>query len=264
MKKISFLVIFFAVIYCSCQQAEQESEVIPEFKADSTLPVKKVYKLADYTHTKPEVVKAMAAAYDELIKKTPGAGIQQINMDGEILASLLSESIGLKLVAAATPGTEKITMFLEFWTGGDSFTFINIDTLFKITQRGMRGKPALCPPPSACELPFQLSAASKSIEEGEVQAMAELYNRDVQTYPEIAMRQVNMDALVLSLILYSTDGIKLICAFDQRKLKTTMIMQLWRADTFGYYDISNIFTPELKGMRGQEALCPPPAMCELP
>ena len=42
------------------------------------------------------------------------------------------------------------------------------------------------------------------------------------------------------------------------------ILQLWRADTFGYYDISNIFTPELKGMRGQGALCPLPTTCELP
>lgn len=264
MKKITFLFIYFAVIQSSCQQAEQENEVIPEFKADTTLPVKKVYKLADYTSTKPEDVKVMAEYYDELVKKTPGAGIQQINMDGQILASLLNETIGLKLVAAATPGTENITMFLEFWTGGDSFTFINIDSIFRPNQRGMRGKPALCPPPSACELPFQVSAASKSIEEGEAQAMADLYNRDVQTYPEIAMRQINMDALVLSLILYNTDGIKLICAFDQRRLRTTMILQLWRADTFGYYDISNIFTPELKGMRGQGALCPLPTTCELP
>ena len=263
MKKIFLLVTVLGSMAIGCNENKQEEKAVTASPKDSVTVSKKSVDWTKYQATSPGEVGAMADHYAQLIAKDPALGIQQINMDGGLLSLLLLDAKGLKLIAAADTKTNDITMFMQFWIK-DSFYYYNIKDFFISTEKGMRGQPAICPPPAGCDLPFSKSVKPLVITEEEAQAMATKYNEMVLKDPAMAVRQITMDGFLLEILLYDTEGLKLIAGYDEQKSETTMIMQFWKGGEFYYYDIRDIFTPDMKGMRGQQPLCPPPAGCDLP
>jgi hypothetical protein len=154
-------------------------------------------------------------------------------------------------------------MFLQFWKKG-IFTYYDISTFFNSTEKGMRGQQPVCPPPAGCDLPLPRSVNPQVLSETDVMQMAEHYNALVLKEPGLCIRQITMDGLLLELLLYKTEGLKLIAAADMKTNEITVIMQFWKDGEFNYYDIRELFTPGMKGMRGQAPVCPPPAGCDLP
>ncbi|MEP7165415.1 MAG: hypothetical protein ABI741_12020 [Ferruginibacter sp.] len=264
MKKAFFLLIILSYVFIGCNQGAKEEKATTT--VDSTQIVRNEPLAVDWTKhasVSGEQVAEMAAHYLELIHNKPGLGIQQVNMDGEMLRALLVGTEGLKLIAAADLRTDQITMFMQFWRAGE-FSYYDIDDFFNSTQRGMRGQPALCPPPSGCELPLVRSARPNIITETEADEMARNYNSIVNRNAALAIQQVTMDATLLQLLMIGTTGIKLVYAAELRTNKITVVVQFWKGDAFYYFNIRDIFTTDMRGMRGQYALCPPPDPCELP
>ncbi len=252
MKKILFLVTVLGFMATGCKDC-------PEEKKTELPPI----DWTKYDSTKQEEVIEMANHYKELILKDPEIGFQQINMDGALLEELLIDTKSIKLIAAADLRTDAVTMFVQFWRN-NVFSYYDINSIFNSNDPGMRGKPALCPPPAGCDLPFLRSSNPDVMTEGKASEMALHYTELVRADPKLAIQQVTMDGLLLELLLYRTEGLKLIAAADLESNEITVIMQFWRAGEFSYYDIREIFTPDMRGMRGKPALCPPPVNCDLP
>jgi hypothetical protein len=252
MKKLFFLCIVLNFIVTGCIETSESVTPLP------------VIDWSKYTSVPPETVAEMAANYLKIIDNKPENSIRQVNMDGEMLEALLVGSDGYKLIAAADVKTNNITMMVQFWKEG-KFSYYDINSFFNSTQTGMRGQPPLCPPPVTCELPLVKSVRPLIITGTEADEMAKHYYELVKKDPSVAILQVTMDAVLLELLSIGTKGFKFIFAADLKNNKPTVIIQFWKEDDNNYYfNIKDIFTPDMKGMRGQEPLCPPPETCELP
>ncbi len=256
MKKTFLLLGILGFIAAGCYDNSQEENDLP---AEN----KKPFNLSVYPLTSEGDVTKMAAHYAELVAKDASLAIQQISMDGAILDSILVGTEGYKLIAAADLTSNAVTMFLQLWRKG-VYTYYNIDSVFNSTQPGMRGKPPLCPPPDGCDLPLAKSVNPEIISDDAVKKMAEHYIDLVKKDSKIAIQQITMDGRLLRLVLYDTKGLKLIAAADTTSDEVTAIMQFWRGGKFSYWNIRDIFTPDLVGMRGKPPLCPPPDGCDLP
>lgn len=252
MKKILFLLAILGFMAAGCKDCD-------DAKKTELPPI----DWTKYESTDQDEVIAMAKHYNELIVKNPEIGFQQINMDAALLEELLNNTKGIKLIAAADLRTDAVTMFIQFWRS-NVFSYYDINTIFNSNDPGMRGKPPLCPPPAGCDLPFLRSSNPEVMTEGKASEMALHYTELVRADPALAIQQITMDGLLLELLLYKTEGLKLIAAADLESNEITVIMQFWKEGDFSYYDIREIFTPDMRGMRGKPALCPPPAGCDIP
>ena len=219
--------------------------------------------LTKYTAITEADVMKMQLHYAVLIKENPDMVIQQINMDGLLLEALLFNVSGLKLISAADERTNDITVIMQFCKNGH-FSYYNIKDFFTPGLRGMRDQPPLCPPREGCETPLPESSDPEVLTTEKVNEMANLYPEMVRRDPNVAIQQTMMDGLLLQLFLYDVQGIKLIAAFDAKTNEVTTIVQFWRDGLFYYFDIKDLFTSTMRGMRGQNTLCPPPAACDLP
>ncbi len=253
MKKLLFLMVILVYMGAGCTQCDCDKKTEPIPPVDWTR----------YKSATQEDVAAMAKHYVELVAKDPKIGIQQINMDGALLQALMFGTEGLKLIATADLRTNAVTVYLQFWRRG-VFTYYDINSFFNSGEPGMRGQPPLCPPPAGCDLPFPRSTNPEVLSESDVTKMEAHYNEVVAADPALAIQQVNMDGLILYLLLYKTEGFKLIAAADLTTNEVTVVVQFWRGGEFTYYDIRDLFTPDMRGMRGKAALCPPPPACDIP
>ena len=265
MKKLLVIVTIIAHFSTGCKDVKQQDTTMID---SNKVAEKAAYKALDrskFNSTDPDIVKNMASHYEVLVSKDPRMGLQQINMDGQVLSELLTTDVkGIKFIAAADPVKDTLTMFIQLWID-ESFTYYNIYEFFNATQEGLRGKPVLCPPPGNCDLPFNSKNKPMVITGAEAQAMANLYNEKVIQDPGIAIRQITMDADLLHLLLYGSNGFSLIYAYNEKKESNTVVMQFWRGgEEFSYHDIRDIFYPEMRGMHNQPPLCPPPSSCEIP
>ncbi len=269
MKKIFFLVTILSYMAISCNNSATEEKPAADTSkvttnaAQTTTVQKPPIDWSKYTSVSPEKVEEMATHYNDIVKKNPNMGIRQINMDGEMLEALLIGFDGLKLIGAADVSTNHITMFMQF-NKKDVYTYYDINDFFNPEQRGMRGQPVLCPPPETCDLPLAKSTRPNIMTETEADEMSKRYFTFVKANPSQAIRQVTMSAGLLELLTIGTKGLKLIYAVDIKSNIPTVVMQFWINDNFYYFNIREIFTPDMKGMGGQYPLCPPPETCDLP
>ncbi len=254
MKQLIFLLISISCLTTGCDQDKKSDKDPKNSVADATM-TRKVFTGGDCKAT-PEEVTRMAENYATIVLNDPGIGIQQISMDGKILMDLVTERQGIKLIAAADLTTNAITMFIQLWEKDGSYKYCDFISIF--------GRTSLCPPPPSCDLPLTGTVALVGMPENEVQEMAARYNELVKANGRLAIQHITMDVSLLELLLYETDRVKLIAAADVRTNKITMIMQLKRGDSYTYCNIEDVFTPDMRGMQNQGAICPPPAGCELP
>ena len=245
------------------EKATTDSSKVTVNATQSTAAQKPPIDWSKYTSVSPEKVEEMATHYKDIVKGDPEMGIRQINMDGEMLEALLVGFDGLKLIAAADLNSNQVTMFMQF-NKKDVYTYYYITDFFNPEQRGMRGQPVLCPPPETCDLPLAKSVRPNIMTETEVDEMSKRYFTFVKNNPSQSIRQVTMSAGLLELLTIGTKGLKLIYAVDLKSNIPTVVMQFWINDAFYYFNIREIFTPDMKGMGGQYPLCPPPETCDLP
>jgi hypothetical protein len=263
MKRIIFLITVLGFFVSSCNQNKTTDQETPGSLKDTAKTQADSINWTSYTGISEGDAQLMADHYADLVKRDPSIGIQQINMAGALLEALMDRTEGLKLIAAADLKTNAITVIMQFWRSGQ-FSYYNINSFFNSSQPGMRGKPPICPPPAGCDLPLMKSINPNLISEEDAQQMADHYIDIVKSSPGMSIQQVNMDGSLLGALLYRTEGFRLIAAADLRTNVITMLMQFWRGGSFYYFNIKDFFTPDMKGMRGKEAVCPPPAGCDLP
>ena len=250
MKKLFFLLLLFVCICIACNDKKDDESTTRPFDFSKVALI-----------SEDEVVR-MAAHYKEIIEKDPKQCIQDLNMDGQVLEAILYETNHITLIAAADLKSNEITAIIQLLRAGVP-SYYRITEFFNAGQPGMRGHPAVCPPPDGCDLPLTGKTGKQHlISETDAAAMAKLYVDLVRADPAIAIRQINMDGNLLYALLYRTKGMQLIAGADLKTKEPTEIIQFWRGGVFTYYNIKDFFPPGMPGMMSREALCPPPDSCK--
>jgi hypothetical protein len=256
MRKILWIPVLLGFFFIACNDKKKKEPEKPK-----TLPNSK--NSNDLRSIPQDSVKIMADYYKTLLQEDPTKGIQQINMDGDVLKGLIRNLVGIKLINAADPETKTNTVILEFWKGGKDYTYYYITDFFNSSEPGMRNQTVLCPPPDGCGLPTSNPAENTLISEKQAQQMADAYNKLVKEDYTKAIRQVNMDAHELDSLLTGAQGFKLVYAATETGT-ITCVLQFCKHEIFTYYNINRFFRESQPGMRSLPPVCPPPQDCDIP
>ena len=216
-----------------------------------------------YTPIPEPDVKRMAQHYIDLVAANPVTNlVQQINMDANVLLRFMRFTTGIKFIMAAD-GHDVVTVIVQS-VDSRGVVYNDIREIFLPTRdAGMRHLDPVCPPQANCEI---LAAGSNDgeLDAATVTSMAADYVTLVTADPKTAIQHVNVDVTMMNALLLNQSGVKLICIADSKRNTTGVVMQLWDGGKYYYHDINNFFPSQLRGMNGQNALCPQPPNCGLP